>query len=363
MRVLVFLGLIFWTKSVSAASMVADTAVYARTFCSNQIVIVNNHLYSPLNPTGIEVIPGGAANGMDSIFLVQLTFNAPVETFFSATICEGDTLYINNSPYHQGHFSDTEIFENGSENGCDSIVHVDINFRVQPFSYLIDTLCMGESIMVNGTEYNRDNNSGLEVIQSAAIAGCDSLVYVRVFFRQPWVDLGEDRSVIQGDTVCITALSRFPAESVVWQPEPICADPLCTSFCTSLLSESQTYQIQFTDVYGCVSTDEIKIAVRDEHQVYGPNIFRPGEAAPNDRFFIRADDGVLFIRQLMVYDRWGEPVFQAHDIPNDDSAYQQGWDGRWHNRDLPAGVYTWWAELENFTGRRFLRSGDVGLAR
>lgn len=345
-----------------ALSPAGDTAVYAQTYCSNQILIINGHLYGPFNTDGIEVIPGGAWDGTDSVFIVQLQFFSPSEVDYEVTICEGDTVYINGSPYHSTHYQDTEIIENGAANGCDSIVHVKVNLIAPPFSYLDDTLCLGTSIVVNGHTYNRDNRSGLEVLENASYSGCDSLVYVTLFFREAWVYIGEDQQVIQGDTVCVNVTSRYTPDQVAWTPEPPCAAPDCLSFCTGRLEAPQVYTITLTDEFGCVSTDEMRITVRDEHQVYGPNVFQPGSEAPNDRFFLSADPGVEQVLHLIVYDRWGEPVFETKEVPLN-TAYSKGWDGLWNDHEVPAGVFFWHAELQNFRGQRFTRSGDVTLLR
>lgn len=346
-----------------ADGIAVDTAIYSQTFCSNQLVIINDHVYSPFNPEGLEVIPGGGFNGADSIFLVKLAFKAPAERNFNTTICEGDTIFVNNRAYHLGHYKDTEIFENGAVNGCDSIVYVTVEFDSQPFSYLFDTLCEYETLEVNGTVYDKDNNTGLEILKNGAASGCDSLVYVSLHFRQSWVYLGEDRSLVEGDSVCLQLTSRYDAQDIAWTPPPPCGDPSCASFCIEQIAGGLTYTVIFTDIYGCTSTDDVRINVSSNHLVYGPNIFTPGAAAPNDRFFLRADPGVTKVNRLVIFDRWGEPVFEQHDIPNDDSAYDSGWDGTWKNRALENGVYGWWAELESFQGRRFIKTGDVAILK
>lgn len=349
--------------SAYGSEMVLDTGLYKQTFCSNQIVIINNHIYSPLNPNGIEVIPGGAYDGTDSVFYVNLSFQLPVERYFSTMICEGDTIFINNRAYHTGHFMDTEIFENAASNGCDSIVYVNITFQAQPFSYLTDTLCEYESVIINGNTYDIDNNSGLEILKNASFIGCDSLVYISLYFRQSWVYLGEDRSLVEGDSVCVLVNSRFEPSDIQWTPNVSCLDPFCGSFCIDPITESLKYSVIFTDIYGCTSTDDIQINVSDNHLVYGGNVFSPGQGYPNDRFFLQADRGVVKINKLVVFDRWGEPVFEQTNMPNSYAGYDIGWDGTWKGRALPPDVYGWWAELENFQGRKFIRSGDITLLR
>lgn len=352
------------TIGSGAHAQVADTFFYTQTFCSSQFVIVNNHLYDPGNPSGVEIIPGGAANGQDSVIVVNLSFNEPVEVDFFTTLCEFDTLLINGIPYHTGHFEDTEVFENGAANGCDSIVNILIDFVPSPFSYFYDTICPSDSVVINGVRYDFDNRSGVEVLQDASYLFCDSLVYVSLSFLEPWVYLGPDRQIIEGDTICLNFDSQFGAQDVIWNPPPPdCNQSPCLRFCSDTLLSGLTYTVTLIDTMGCVTTDDLSVTVTDDHVVYAPNVFKYNAGEPNDRFFLRADPGVWQVNQLVIYDRWGEPVFKARDVPNTFAAYDMGWDGVWKGKPLEPGVYFWWAELLIFNGKTIVRNGDVTIVR
>lgn len=67
-----------------------------QTLCSGDTIIVNNTVYSAQNPSGMEVFPGGAVSGCDSIVNVDLSFDDPITGSLSgdATICLGDTTVI-----------------------------------------------------------------------------------------------------------------------------------------------------------------------------------------------------------------------------------------------------------------------------
>ena len=349
---------------VAAMSPAGDTAIYKQTFCSNQIVVINNHIYGPFNTEGLEIIPGGAANGMDSIFKVMLTFAEAVEVNYNVTLCEGDSITLNNTTYHQGFYQGKEVFENAAANGCDSIVNINIDFISPPFSNYIDTLCYDGAITVNGTRYDVENRSGLEILNNAAYNGCDSLVYISLFFRQQWVYLGEDITLVEGDSTCIALQAAYPLQSIAWNPAPPCTDPNCINFCTPRLIRPAKYAVTYTDTYGCISTDDINIRIDPNHRVYGPNVFTPDGDEPNNRFFVTADRGVVLIKQLWVYDRWGEAVFRALDVANDFSAaYNYGWDGTKDSKMMHSDVYMWWAEFETYSGERFQRTGDITLIR
>jgi hypothetical protein len=350
--------------AATAHPMVADTGLYQQTFCSSQLILINGHLYDPNNPTGIEVIPGGAAGGMDSVFRVELFFNAPVEVDYVATLCDADTIFINGNAYHATHYDDVEVFENGAANGCDSIVHVLLDFRPQPFRYIRDTLCADAAYVINGTRYDVNNSFGIEYVATPTSATCDSILYIALQFRQSFAYIGPDREVIAGDTVCLSLLSNTPPQSVAWSVPVTCIGPDCVVVCTDILTQNLTVRVDFVDTLGCVVSDEVQIRVSQAHQVFAPNVLRVGSREPFDRFFLGADPGVIAVRRMVIFDRWGNHVFEQKDMSLDRSAaYDLAWDGTARGQICEMGVYGWWAELETFDGKRFERSGDVTLLR
>ena len=64
---------------------------------------------------------------------------------------------------------------------------------------------------------------------------------------------------------------------------------------------------------------------------------------------------------LQVFSRWGEAVDQGFDLrPNDTT---KGWMGTHRGKDVDAGVFAWFAEVEMATGERKLVKGDVVVIR
>ena len=401
--------------SIARYTYQTDTSYfeYRDTFCSNQTILIGNKIFDATTPSGTVILPGMAANGGDSIIQVNLVFRLPVEVYLDQSICNGDTLWVNGTAYHSGFYIGEEIVEGGAANGCDSIIHIDLNFypnildyqfsicegdtifingnayhafnsegvellegagvhgcdsiiRVNlnvitpPYYILTDTLCPDASLTINGHIYDRNNRTGLEILPGASSTGCDSLVYMNLTFRELWVYIGEDRTIIKGDTACLTPIFGLVPQSLVWSPAPPCSDSLCTSSCIQPLS-SISYRLVATDTSGCSVSDDITIAVSSDNRVYAPNVFNPDALEPNNRFFISTDQGVTLIRHLMISDRWGGILFDKTDLTPGDA--QQGWDGSWRGQTVQSGVYTFWAEFERIDGTRFEKAGTVGLIR
>jgi gliding motility-associated-like protein len=89
-----------------------------------------------------------------------------------------------------------------------------------------------------------------------------------------------------------------------------------------------------------------------------PTAFTPNGDGQNDFFIIK---GISLIKHLIIYDRWGEKVFERSNfIASDRSAC---WNGT--NKGMPAeaGAYVYFAEMECASGGLFIRKGTVILIR
>lgn len=157
---------------------------YRDTFCSNQIILFNGQFYGPDMPSGVDTLPGAAAGGGDSIIHVELTFFSAQMALLDGSICKGDTIWVNNVAYHANHYLGEEIIEDGAQNGCDSIVHIDLEVIAGGEGILSDSLCPGDFVMINGTRYDRNNPNGMEILSGASYNGCDSVLKIELLFRE-----------------------------------------------------------------------------------------------------------------------------------------------------------------------------------
>lgn len=331
----------------------------AQNLCAGDTLYVNGTAYHDHFYLGEEIVPGGAANGCDSLIHVALTF-LPVQSTYNATICEGDTIYINNHAYHAFNRSGEEIIENGASAGCDSIIQVSLEVLVPPFSEMKDTLCPGEFLTINGNRYDENNRAGFEILEGAAASGCDSLVTIALAFRQIYFQAGDDQTIAKGDIVCIEPDYGFTPVAVSWSPAPPCDDPQCPTFCFQPL-QSIFFQVSATDSYGCVLTDDIGVNVNTNNKTYAPTVFSPDAPWPNNRFFLSADRGTARIVRMFVADRWGEVMYDKSDFLPD--LPDEGWDGMFRGQIAPVATYMFYAEMERIDGTTYIKSGTVTLVR
>ncbi len=132
---------------------------------------------SVYNDNGFNVSEAGTytqnlttANGCDSIVTLTLNINSVLYTSLTETICEGQTYTDNNF-----NVSEAGVYTQNlqTENGCDSIVT--LNLSVNPIynTDLVASICEGEVYNENGFNVNE---AGVYSQTLQAINGCDSIV-------------------------------------------------------------------------------------------------------------------------------------------------------------------------------------------
>jgi hypothetical protein len=183
-----------------------DTFDFNQQLCTGDSLMVNGNTYNASNPTGIEVIAGGTINGCDSIININLTFGDAAVNDITQTICAGDSLIINGITYNEANPMGSDTIPNGSVAGCDSIINVILTFLPLGIFDLDQQLCPGDSLIVNGTTYNEANPSGLEILSGAGANGCDSIINVMLTFGDASInDIAQ--TLCAGDSLIVNGIT------------------------------------------------------------------------------------------------------------------------------------------------------------
>ena len=88
---------------------------------------------------------------------------------------------------------------------------------------------------------------------------------------------------------------------------------------------------------GCQDTFEVLVPLIENTYLYAPNCFTPDADEFNPTWKpILSDDFDLTSYQLMIYNRWGELIWESFD-------YSEAWDGTYGNKGIEVqdGTYTW----------------------
>jgi gliding motility-associated-like protein len=87
--------------------------------------------------------------------------------------------------------------------------------------------------------------------------------------------------------------------------------------------------------YGCYDSTSQEITIKDDLLIFVPNSFTPNGDEFNNTFKpVYGSSFTLVEYDLLIYNRWGEIVFQSMDI-------SFGWDGTIKGQIAPEGVYIW----------------------
>jgi gliding motility-associated-like protein len=110
------------------------------------------------------------------------------------------------------------------------------------------------------------------------------------------------------------------------------------------------YYIDDVSVILCPDT----LITEDSNNFYIPNAFSPNNDGNNDILFVRGRN----IDQLSftVYDRWGQRVFETHDI-------NEGWDGTYRGEEMENAVFVYYLTLTYSDGKTEVKKGNVSLVR
>jgi gliding motility-associated-like protein len=283
-------------------------------------------------------------------------------------------------------------------NGCTDTITVSITEPLAPLTAALSTdsvTCFGGSNgiividSVNGGtpayEYAFDENGpfGPAEILSAGLPAGLYTVYVRdsngciitvndlLIFQPGEVDViaYEDQTIRMGQTVSVSATvnsTQVDTSLVSWYfyntegvQTVLCEGGNCFEIDVNDIFETTTLVFNLNN--GCNDTATVTITVNTIESVFVPNAFTPNGDGVNDVFTIYGSTDVQRVERLLVFDRWGELVYEATDFAPNDLA--NGWDGSFKSKKLNPAVFVYYAEITLVNGETVTRKGDVTLIR
>ncbi len=122
----------------------------------------------------------------------------------------------------------------------------------------------------------------------------------------------------------------------------------------------QTYivELKVESNKGCLDTVFLEVRIKDEYTFYAPTAFSPDGDLINDEFFIVGHGIDERNFKLLIYDRWGEIIFQSNNP-------FAKWDGKAKigNKECQIGTYTWLCVFKDITGIERAETGPVTIIR
>ena len=174
-----------WITSLPANVFQLDTSI-----CIFDTLFIDDLEFFFGNSSFIDTIDGIEC---DSFININVSFEDVDTSYILETICPGDS-----TNYFSTWFTEANPYEEitiNAESGCDSLIIVDISFFPQVDSLINPLLCEGDFIIVNTVTYDESNPFGQEVLIGASSNGCDSLVNIDLQFSN-------GINIMRTDTLC-----------------------------------------------------------------------------------------------------------------------------------------------------------------
>ena len=314
-----------------------------------------------------EVFWGFTAStgGLNNNQTVCLTYSTFLDAFQDINLCPGSEVELNatggivyqwsptdglsnpNIPNPIANPIDTTVYQVAITDLCERTFYQEITINVggEPVALELgnDTLlCEGIEFPIDATCENcsylwSDNTTtAINIITDPGTysvtlsnENCNAFDKINIeYLKIPTIDFGNDTTLCLNQKLILNPNFDAPA-LYQWQDN----SPL-EEF---IVLKAGTYSLVMNNDCG-EDYDEIEVDYEDCHQFYCPNIFSPNADLKNDYFTIYSNGDVVHILELVIFDRWGNAVFQNNNFqPNEITA---GWDGFYGKRKAAIGVYT-----------------------
>jgi gliding motility-associated-like protein len=152
----------------------------------------------------------------------------------------------------------------------------------------------------------------------------------------PTVFAERDTQILLGDGAPLNAVVNQNVNTYTWSPSidlscNDCPNPTASPEITTL------YTVTVNQGSGCSAIDSVLVEVIANLNLYLPNAFSPNKDGNNDILKLYGDMDRIFTLNLIIFNRWGEKVFEAADT----TSAIQGWDGTYMGKLLDPGVFAY----------------------
>jgi gliding motility-associated-like protein len=235
---------------------------------------------------------------------------------------------------------------------CNGMATVSASGSVPPYSYL-----WSNGFTVNPATGLCSGTYTVTVTDSHLCSDIDTVVVKDSTVFPPMIHTYADDTIIystQNTELHTTIISGF---TYSWLPTTGLSNPSSPEP-TATPTSTTTYYVTIVDQYGCTYIDSVKVYVIDvlcnESQIFVPNAFTPNGDNNNDVVYVRS--GVMKSIYFVIYDRWGEKVFETYDI-------SQGWDGTFRGKACDPGVFDYYMKAICIDDKEFIKKGNITLIR
>lgn len=301
----------------------------ALSICAGQSITIGAKTYSA-NGVYSDTF---STTGCDSIRVLTLQVTAPTFDTVSQSICAHQSISIGTKTYTStGTYIDTF-----STPHCDSIRVLNLIVEKEKSDTVPLHFCEGEQFTIGSKTYTQ---SGFYT-DTFNTSSCDSFRTLEIYVSQRPIAqiIASNTYVLPGDTVQLNTDSDA-LYSYLWTSNATINNNTIANPVASI--ESSTWIIvQVTDTNNCRTYDSIYITLQDcESSIYIPNAFTPNGDNTNDGYRIYGN--CIQLNQLLIFNRWGEKVWETKDM-------EKEWNGYYKGALQPSGVYVYWLSYNQMT--------------
>ena len=271
---------------------------------------------STFTKTGNYSIVYTAVNGCDSTVNLQLTVHPKKTTNLEHNICEGDSIVVGTQVFKT---TGTYTILLKSSKDCDSTVNLNLQVFQHQERTIDTTICEGTIIKIGNEAFN---STGNYTIHLETIHHCDSTIFLNLLVNPaPIINAVVDSSIIQKGKQVQLNVEATEAYNYVWENDNI-SNPLIQNP-TAIITAPVWFVVEAENPKtNCKRVDSVFVDVLilpcNKDYIYIPNAFTPNNDGINDIFRVRSNN--LLKGTLIIFDRWGNKVFESDDI-------NIGWDG------------------------------------
>ena len=179
-------------------------------------------------------------------------------------------------------------------------------------------------------------------------------------YKNPVVSLGADKTVPAGTSVVLQPVTSTDVTGYQWLPFNgglSCIDCATPQF---IAKDDVTYKLKVSNEH-CSANALINIKVTCNNiKVVIPNAFSPNGDGINDVFF-PTGNGAIAIKQLIIYNRWGQQLFGLSNVPGNNPTY--GWNGTSNGKPVDVGVYYYYIEIICANEQTVKYTGNITLLK
>jgi gliding motility-associated-like protein len=208
--------------------------------------------------------------------------------------------------------------------------------------------------------------SGNYTIRARDAFGCESTQSISLSnpaLMQPEITGNLVINENQKNKFQLVNVSGFQLSDVIWSLENhgiVCQGMECITVDVGI-NDDDILCVEVYDINGCYAITCRDVTFFESVNIDIPNVFSPDGDGINDIFYVRSSRIVEGIKEMRVFDRWGELVFFQQNVPVNDRSY--GWNGDHRGKKVNPGVYVYYIVFSVRDREDIKLVGDVTVIR